>query len=85
VSSPAPAALYGAEVRGAASDAAPYTDATCVIVPLVSTSLVWSDRTVPWQNYAPTASASAAAPRLRSLQLLLLECVCLLSHTQYKV
>jgi len=29
------------------SGAAPYSDASCVVVSLASTSLVWSDRTVP--------------------------------------
>ena len=45
----------------------------CAIVSLASTSLVWSNRTVPWlclfQLLLPTASASAAAPRLHPLQL----------------
>jgi len=48
------------------SGAAPYSDTHCVDVSLVSTSLVWSDQT---------------APQLHPLQLLLLECICLLSRT----
>jgi len=27
---------------------APYSDASCAVVSLVSTSLTWSDRTAPW-------------------------------------
>jgi len=49
------------------SGAAPYSDASCAVVCLVSTNLAWSDRTVP---------ASAASPHMHARISLL----CMLLH-----
>ena len=57
------------------SGTALYSGTPCVVVPLASTSLTWSDRTVPRLRPLQLCPDYRTVSRLRPLQLLLPDCI----------